>query len=146
MIVEHRDRDVVQFSEATCGSIFELNVVKVLLSKTFQLLSPFQSFRQSMNFPACTVALPGIWFLLFFWSKSWRGLIGHLSSSINGAALIFDMATKRTFLNQNLKDNGWFDHPHQIDGNHNQDDVDNAQERVPDAWEPHLRLQQTLCA
>ena len=37
-------------------------------------------------------------------------------------------------------------HPHQIDGNHNQDDVDNAQERVPDAWEPHLRLQQTLCA
>ena len=37
-------------------------------------------------------------------------------------------------------------HPHQIDCNHNQDDVDNAQERVPDAWEPHLRLQQTLCA
>ena len=98
VIVEHRD-NVVQFSEATCGSIFELNVVKVLLSKTFQLLSPFQSFRQSMNFPTCTVALPGIWFLLFFWFKSWRGLIGHLSSSINGAALIFDMATKRTFLN-----------------------------------------------
>ena len=99
VIVEHRDRDVVQFSEATCGSIFELNVVKVLLSKTFQLLSPFQSFRQSMNFPTYTVALPGIWFLLFFWSKSWRGLIGHLSSSINGAALIFDMATKRKFSN-----------------------------------------------
>ena len=38
MFRRHREMDVIWFSEATCGSMFELNVVKVLSSKTFQLL------------------------------------------------------------------------------------------------------------